>query len=153
MEKLESKAKKMCVFCHAQVAIETKICPFCRAHFDQVQLNQEKIPNKSSSGLSEKQTLDSLYPPPYQPKMEKIEEEKKEEIPNQIVSKPKSFILPVFLFSLGAQLFVFSLFLFFFSHEGILHLKWKASLWYLYSLISICLLIGSYKFFSFLELE
>lgn len=160
MEESDNQSKKMCIFCHAQVAISAKICPFCRAQFDQLQNSPDSLAKKNdtnaSPSLSEKQMLDSLYPPPYQPKMERIEEEveeieeKEQSVP---VAKQKSILVPIFLFSLGSQLFIFSLFLLLFSEEGMLLLQWKASLWYLYSLVSLALLFAGYKLFSNLELE
>lgn len=160
MEELDNQPKKMCIFCHAQVAVEAKMCPFCRAQFDQLQTSEpeEVKPQTSSSSLSEKQTLDSLYPPPYQPKMEKIEEEIEEPVTDEVEEVAKeetkqSPLLSIFVFSLGSQLLVFSFFLLLFSEEGLLLLRWKASLWYLYSLVAIGFLVIGYKLFSTHEFE
>jgi len=154
-EQTENQLKKMCVFCHAQVAMEAKICPFCRGHFDQIHSQTVTEPQKKDPlGLSEKQTIDSLYPPPYQPKMERIEEEEEVQKPieenirgEKVATKPVSALLPIFLFSLGSQLLIFSLFLFFFSQEGMLVMQWNSSLWYLYSILSIGMLFGGYTLF------
>lgn len=152
-EQTENQLKKMCVFCHAQVAMGAKICPFCRAHFDQIHSHTDLEPRKKDPlGLSEKQTIDSLYPPPYQPKMERIEEEiqksQEEEVEEEKIStQPKSVLLPIFLFSLGSQLLIFSLFLLFFSKEGMLVMQWNSSLWYLYSILSLGMLFGGYTLF------
>lgn len=146
--------KKMCVYCHAQVAKDAPVCPFCRAQFDQGKVQKEvKVPKKNTSTLSEKQTLDSLYPPPYQPKMEKIEEERvvekpEKQVEKKVASKKPSILFPIFLFSMGSQLLIFSIFLLFFSDEGMLYLRWKASLWYLYALVAIGFLYIGYTLFS-----
>lgn len=148
--------KKMCVYCHAQVAKDAVVCPFCRAHFDQVNTKTEtKLPKKNTSSLSQQETLDSLYPPPYQPKMEKIEEEeqvveKTVETNEEAIKKP-SVLVPVFLFSMGSQLLIFSIFLLFFSDAGMLYLRWKSSLWYLYALVSLGFLYTGYTLFSKVE--
>lgn len=158
MNEIDNQPKKMCVFCHAQVAIDTRTCPFCRAQFDQMHTSEnESKMSFNRSSLSEKQTLDSLYPPPYQPKMERIEDEVEDtptEEPQAHKVVPKqSPLLPIFLFSLGSQLFVFSIFLLLFSEEGMLLLRWKASLWYLYSLVAVGFLVIGYKLFASYEFE
>lgn len=156
-ECLDQEPKKMCIFCHAQVAVDARICPFCRAHFDQVASQTERMKpvEKNRSTLTEKQTLDSLYPPPYQPKMERIEEDAEEEkiVEKKEVSKSSSLLIPIFLFSVGSQLLIFSIFLLLFSEEGMLFLRWKASLWYLYLLVSVGFLYTGYYLFSKTEEE
>lgn len=158
MDSADSKSLKLCIFCHAQVAMELKVCPFCRASFDKMYSGEEKSePIVKKKILSPNESITSLYPPPYQPKMEKIEEEIESKQEEVIVKKSSSNKLslywPILLFSIGMQLLVLGFFLLLFSKEGSLFLRWNSHFWYLYIILSLPMLGMGYKLFSNVEQE
>jgi len=143
---------KMCPNCEGDVGMEMSICPYCGSS---VFNKNEKLANQKVSDdvktLSYEETLASLYPPPYKPKVidtptsyEK-EETNNETEKEEFQENEKASLVPTVLFWIGVNVLVFSLILFFFSKDGFLYFKWNASFWYLYSLISFPFLYFGFK--------
>lgn len=149
----QNQRTKMCPNCEGNVAMEVSICPYCGSNvFEKDENVTNQKPAESAKSLSYEETLASLYPPPYKPKVIDTDGsyEKDEDI-NQVQQKEEvklddtNNLLSTILFWVGVNILVFSLILLFFSKDGFLHLKWNASYWYLYSLISLPLLYFGFK--------
>jgi hypothetical protein len=148
----QNQRTKMCPNCEGNVALEESICPYCGSS---VFTKNENLTSQKSDddikSLSYEETLASLYPPPYKPRViepsyEKEEEQKDEsDQKKQIEKKETNALLPTILFWVGVNIFVFSFILLLFSHNGVLYLQWNASYWYLYSLISLPLLYFGFR--------
>ena len=151
----EKERYKMCPHCEGQVNIDFDVCPYCGGDTSYSQTSDnEYMPQTpyyfGSQNLSPEETISSLYPPPYQPKIDQAEEveevmEEKvmeEEAPAQEEAKN---ILPILFCSLGVLLFVLGLFMALFSENGELVLRWNAKLWYLYLLTSAPLFYLGFK--------
>lgn len=139
---------KMCPNCEGNVAMEVSICPYCGSSvFTKTENIVSSKTNDNVKSLSYEETLASLYPPPYKPKVMEDSLEKEEEKVEQkdAVKIEKSSFLPTILFWMGVNLVIFSLILLFFSKDGFLVLKWNANYWYLYSLVSFPLLYFGFK--------
>jgi hypothetical protein len=151
----QNQRTKMCPNCEGNVAIEVSICPYCGSSlFSKNENLANSKENENVKSLSYEETLASLYPPPYKPKVdssssfEKEEEDKMNERRDEVEEFEKNNLLPTILFWIGVNILVFSLVLLFFSKDGFLYLKWNSSYWYLYSLISLPLL-----YFGFVGLK
>ena len=141
---------KLCPYCDGQMDWDVIACPYCGSDVSEV--DKEEVSNDSEiiRRLSPKETLASLYPPPYQPKVyDQLEEEQvfEEEIEEKVVEEKISF-LPILLFSLGIHLLVFSLLLFFFSKNGELFLKFNGHMWIFYFIASVLMMYFGYRKFS-----
>lgn len=147
------KRQKLCHNCEGEIDIDVIVCPFCAAD-----LREEKPEQKYSSYVSnthhmnQKQTLQSLYPPPvghvetvYR---ESIHEEIDPSVEDAIEEKKNSMFAPTILFTLGVQLFIFGLLMLLFSHKGAVILKWDARFWFFYVFASIPFLVFGYKTLS-----
>jgi hypothetical protein len=147
----QNQRTKMCPNCEGNVALEESICPYCGSSV--FNKNENLAKQKSSDDiktLSYEETLASLYPPPYKPKVIEASYEKEEEIEEkdkkeQIEESEKNALLPTILLWLGVNALVFSVILLLFSQNGVLYLKWNANYWYLYSLISLPFLYFGFK--------
>ncbi len=134
------KRQKLCYNCEGEVDLDVIVCPFCAAD-----LREEK-PEQQAPQLQQSfkniDTQQSLYPPPYSPRVREIEEEVQSA---QVGEEPKGSYGSVILLTLGAQLLLLGLFMLFFSSKGSLILKWDARFWYFYIIASIPLLIFGAK--------
>jgi hypothetical protein len=159
---------KLCPNCDGSVAMDVTICPYCGSSV--FEINENNVQSKSDDSvksLSAKETLDSLYPPPYRPrsydapiekepiKEEKIilnkkqteaetqeEEEEEEEYEEEDY---KSSLLPTILFYLGINILFFSILLLIFSKEGFLNLKFNSKYWYGYLIAALPLVLFGYR--------
>jgi hypothetical protein len=151
------------------VDLDVIVCPYCGA--DIAKTDSRPDPEMKAPSLEE--TVSSLYPPPYKPKSpfaakEEIPEQAAAINPNNPLNSMESLseaeplktaggskknILTTLLFSLGVNLFIFSLFLLFFSTNGELFLKWDTSLWYLYTLVGLSLAFGGWRLLNKSETE
>ena len=152
------EALKLCLNCHAQVDKDVLICPYCRTSFSENPFSSSSSFSRpaGSNSLSVEESISSLYPPPYQPKVETVPEESlnvEEEGDVQVekIDSGFSMVWPNVLCALGTYLFLFGLFLGLFSTEGYLSLRFSSSFWYLYFLASVPLLAISYKMLSKLK--
>ena len=147
---------KLCPSCDGYVALQVNICPYCgNSVFENIEHNSDKKKSENVHSLSYEETLASLYPPPYKPKViePEIKEEiieRKQDIEEEIETEEeevtkKSFLLPTTLFLFGVNILFFSLILLIFSDDGSLYLKWNAKYWYLYTLFSIPLAYFGFK--------
>lgn len=148
----QNQRTKMCPNCEGNVALEVSICPYCGCSvFDKAENTNEQKSLDNNKSMSHEETLASLYPPPYKPKVadtessfEKEEEINTPQVKEEVMENNKSLV-PTILFWTGVNILIFSLILLFFSKNGFLYLKWNASYWYLYSLISLPLLYFGFK--------
>ena len=133
------KRMKLCGNCDGMVDLEVIICPYCGGDVSEM---AEEFVEKEEHGrkeLSLDETLSSLYPPPYEPKVFEEEvayKQEEREIPKEI-PKEKSFIFPFLIFSLGINFSLFGLFLIFFSKNGELFLRWNTTFWFLYVILGV----------------
>ncbi|NGX55921.1 MAG: hypothetical protein K1060chlam5_00155 [Candidatus Anoxychlamydiales bacterium] len=89
---------KLCPNCDGCVALEVTICPYCGSSIFKVNDNKTSTSGENDvKSLSAKETLDSLYPPPYSPRSfdapierEPPIEKKEEKNINNFIEKPKS---------------------------------------------------------------
>ena len=126
------------------------VCPFCAADLREEKPEQQRPSYNPSAQLKNFNTQQSLYPPHYAPKAPSEELLEEPAQPALVVEEEetKNIFGPTILITLGAQLLLFGLLMFLFSHKGILILKWDARLWFLYIFASIPLLIFGYKSLS-----
>ena len=160
------KRHKLCPHCEGSVDLDVIVCPYCGKDVtDQKMMSQMQTPMSQRDSLvrslSPNETLSSLYPPPYRPKVyddpafqdtpqDEIAEERvleneeviqKEEAPSQT----KTSLLPIIFFSLGVNLFLFGLFLTVFSKNGEIWLHWKNHMGLAYLAVAIPFLYFGYK--------
>lgn len=144
-----NKRQKLCCNCEGSVDIDVIVCPYCAADLREEKPEQQHPsfhPNAAPRNLNHQQTMQSLYPPPYPLKTEEAAAEST--TPPSAPEETKNIFTPTLLFTLGVQLFLFGLLLFFFSHKGIVLLKWDARLWFLYLFASVPFLVFGYKALS-----
>lgn len=137
----------MCYNCEGEIDLDVIVCPFCAADLREEKPEQQTPSYNPSHNLKNLNTQQSLYPSQNPPKVEQEEVvEEEAEVENSVEEKePKEIIGPTILMTLGAQLLLFGLLMLFFSHKGVMILKWDARLWYAYMLASVPLLIFGYK--------
>jgi len=157
----ETKKMKMCPFCDGRIEIDAVSCTFCGRnitsyyHQHQAEMTEPSSSNFSNS-YSKNDSLSSLYPPPYRPKIqeEHLHEEEEEEFTEEVeehesdeVAKAESQTLfsTILLLSVGVQVFLFGLLLLLFSTEGRVILEWNAKRWFLYMLLSAPMIYFGYK--------
>lgn len=149
----QNQRSKMCPNCEGSVAYEVSICPYCgNSVFDKNANSASQKTSDNAKSMSYEETLASLYPPPYKPKVmdndstfEKEEVSSVAQVKEEVEELPRNNLVPTMLFWIGINILVFSLILLVFSKDGFLYLKWNASFWYLYSLISLPLLYFGFK--------
>lgn len=139
--------KKMCWNCDATLASHEEHCSLCGVY-------------QNSESMGESEVQNNLYAPPY--KSSSLKEAVQQNIPNspysftkdEEVTEPESKevealndpLLPTMLLIGGSVLFIFSLALYLFSHNGILTLQWNAKMWFIYTILGMGMLIfGWYK--------
>lgn len=149
----QNKNKKLCHHCEGEIDKDALYCIFCGVDlgsnglYGQVDAVPEPLyRHKGEEAFfdenQEKSHLDDSYVKPLfkqaQPQEEvfAVEESKGE---------PLSLFAMPFLM-VGSLLFVFSLFLLFFSEDGYLTLKWDASFWFVYLLVSVPVIILGFKY-------
>jgi len=148
---------KLCMNCDGQVDLDVIVCPYCGSDLLEDTTSEEAMSRSAYDSphktLSLQETLSSLYPPPYQPRQTTYDahDEMEEEYEDERVEEPieeeekRGVFGPTLLFSLGMNLFLLGLFLFFFSEKGAVTLKWDAHYWFIYFLSSIPLVYFGYK--------
>lgn len=144
---------KLCPRCNAQVDRDVIICPYCDCDFTFEQsYTSQFIPPEAREepvALSEKETVASLYPPPYQPKVYDTDLDEEERFPEEEEEEKvlplKQPFLPTMLFSLGVNLAFLGLLLLLFSDRGELFLRMNAKMWVFFLFGAIPLLIFGYK--------
>jgi hypothetical protein len=147
------KRQKLCHNCEGEIDIDVIVCPFCAAD-----LREEKPEQRYSSFSSQVHHMGGspvfqankpsqiLVKEPVADVAEEVAFAKEETLAQE--ENPSSFFLPVFLFTIGVQLFVFGLLMFLFSNKGVVLLKWDARWWFLYPLAGIPFLVLGFRFLS-----
>jgi hypothetical protein len=152
MQSNQNERLKLCPHCDGRVLMEVSVCPYCGNVFTEKKdgTKEDTKNTQDMRSLSPEETLASLYPPPYRPKMqqaafdfpkESIAEEVVEE-KVQVQEKEISSFPYVILFSIGINIGLLGLFLFFFAHNGEVILRWNAKFWIVYLIV-----ISSIAFF------
>lgn len=147
------KRQKLCYNCEGEVDLDVIVCPFCAADLREEKPEQgHSTYNPSFLNLNQ-QTNQSLYPSSYPlksaPKEIPLEPEPSE--PTETIADnleeigSKNIFMPIVLFTLGVQLFLFGFLMLLFSHKGVVVLKWDAHFWFLYVFSSIPFLYFGYK--------
>lgn len=136
----------MCYNCEGEIDLDVIVCPFCAADLREEKPEQQHPSYNPAASVKNLNTQQSLYPPHYAPKAPQPQEEVALEEPQiEPAEETKSIFGPTILLTLGAQLLLFGILMFLFSHKGALILKWDARFSFLYIFASIPLLIFGYK--------
>jgi hypothetical protein len=150
------KRQKLCYNCEGEVDLDVIVCPFCAADLREEKPEQNKYSYNSAFSVKNLETQESLYtqprptlkmPSPPEVPIDEVDEEP-EALEVEEGDSPRSIIGPTLLFTLGVQLFLFGLMMFFFQKEGAMILKWDARMWFLYIFASIPFLIFGYRAIS-----
>lgn len=176
-----TEKEKLCFNCEGRIPRHADICPFCGTDqtINKVQ-NSFQAPLFQTQSL--KDSLTSLYTPPYQGKRPQftqpslpVEEVSEPEptpdhsmyrdvthkhpmkdpligatVENDTPSSSPSSLWPVIFLITGVNLLILGLMQVLFAKNGILHLEWDASYWFIYCLLSAVLLfLGIKKLRSF----
>lgn len=151
------KRQKICYNCDGEIDLDVIVCTYCAADLREEKPEQQYPAYNSSvktlGSFSNTQTNQSLYPPAYSAKSEEaphLEEPSLREtmLPVEEAEEGKNIFGPTVLFTLGVQLFFFGLLMLMFSHEGIVTLRWDATLWFLYLFASVPFLVFGYRALS-----
>jgi hypothetical protein len=162
----EKRLMKLCAHCEGRIELDAVSCHFCGRNIsDKMTSEDEKVVedvDAKGQSLSPQETLASLYPPPYRPKVyedfeDEVEEETEEseeeeetdetevfqekEIKKEKGKIPKDFIIIIGCLGVGLNLFLLSLFLIVFSSNGELILQWDAKKWFIYFFVSLPLMV------------
>lgn len=128
------KGQKICPHCDAFIDMQVIICPYCGGDVsEEVEEHYSYSSQEEKDHLSSNHAISSLYPPPYEPKVqENVDIMEEEEEP--VASKKGNIFLSTLILSFGVNLLAIGLFLFFFSKNGQLLLRFNSSFWFLYIL-------------------
>ena len=147
---MEQKQRlKLCPRCNAQVDRDVIICPYCDTDFtfEQSYTSYYAPDNQENSrSMTENETVASLYPPPYQPKVYDTEVKEEEHFPEE-EERERQYqpFLPTLLFSIGMNLAFLGILLLFFSNRGELFLRMNAKLWILFFFSALPLILFGYR--------
>ena len=160
MESKHNERFKLCPNCDGRVLIEATICPYCASALEKKILSKEEPISLKDDirSLSPSETLASLYPPPYRPKVQSSEnfepiepqaevkaiDPLEEENEGEVVDNT---FLHTMLFSVGINLVLIGLFLFLFAHNKQVILAFNARFWIFYLLIGGPLIYFGYRGF------
>ena len=144
------KRQKLCHNCEGEIDLDVIVCPFCAADLREEKPEQRRAPYSASFMHTNAQTNQSLYPSARRVQQEPVEESEPIEQPLEAAieeeeGETKNIFRPTIFFTLGVQLFLFGFLMLFFSHKGVVILKWDAHFWYGYVLASIPFLYFGYK--------
>ncbi len=150
----QNKRLKLCPHCEGRIEIDAVSCAYCGRNISE-KVRYDEIYNEEPRNFSGNDSLSSLYPPPYRPKVfdeeeeTQFEEENEEEIEDisQEESEPASndYVWSTVLLSVGINLLLLSLFMIFFSKDGQILLQWNAKYWFLYFLLAVPFIYYGYK--------
>lgn len=142
-QKNQNVKKRLCWNCEGSVPVIEEHCPICGVYLSPVSLDGNQ--------------QDSLTPPykltedepeiPTAPYAEAAPQEKA--INHEMINdktETNVVALAAFLILAGALFLIFSLALLFFSHNGVLTLRWNASYWYGYLLLSLPMLYFGWNY-------
>jgi len=144
---------KLCWNCEGAVAFNAENCPFCGVSV--VPASLDGTPANFAPPYNMGTSQDAYIPrSPYaaQPEVQATDES----IPTQTVEKgdetsfddfKTAFWALVFLLS-GAVFFLFGIVLVLFSTNGVFTLRWDATTWFFYSIVSVPLLILGWRCLS-----
>jgi len=134
------KRQKLCSNCEGDIDLDVIVCPYCAADL--------REGRKDPSPMQ--QVSRGLYPSPYPIKEEAAQQTPsvQEEGPEEAKESLLVAIGPILLFALGSILLLLGLLLLFFSHDGVVMLKWDARLWFLYLFASVPFLVFGYRSIS-----
>lgn len=139
------KRQKMCFNCEGAIDLDVIVCPFCAADLREEKPEQQRPSYSAAVQTKNVNMQQSLYPPHYVPKAPQPEEEVEAEVKQPQEEEAKGFVLPILMITLGMQLFLLSVLMLCFSHDGVLHLKWDARFWFFYFLAAAPLIFFGYK--------
>jgi hypothetical protein len=144
------KRQKICYNCNAEVDLEVIVCPYCGTDMlEEFELKFESEDDLDNRSLSAKQTIASLYPPPYQMQnlnMENTEEEEEKDIEEGEETQSRlPSIMPDIILAFSLNIVGLVLLLFFFSTDGEINLKINNKYLVLLFLFSIPAFLWSYK--------
>jgi hypothetical protein len=170
-------AKKLCWNCDGEVSVYAIQCPYCGTHLGTgqenkvVQSKEEPAPSYSPGPVGV-DVGENNFTPLYPTHQSSLEDQAvtspfpksvAAEMPNQGTSsalreevygtETSNEALPFVLLLSGMIFLVFGLILFLFSTQGFLVLKWNASFWPMYLLLSVPLLVFGWRALDSIESE
>lgn len=142
--------KKLCWNCEGSASFEDEHCPYCGVYLNPLGGTEEQENHLFNAPyrLAE-QDEQEIPSSPFADKAEEIAAInskiiQKDPIPLQ-TSETKQILLPLVFLISGLMLFLFGIALALFSNHGALVLRWDASYWFLYFLISAPMLFFGWK--------
>jgi ribosomal protein S27AE len=151
--------KKLCWNCEGNVSVSEETCPYCGVSVIPASLEGTSNSYIPPYQMGTAQSV-SVPPPPYGlEEKNEYDSENKEESPKESddqdvsVDEFKHVVLSLMLLLAGSMFFLFGLTLALFSHNGIFTLQWNGGFWYVYSLLSIPLLLFGWRALLKLDAE
>lgn len=149
------KRQKLCQNCEGEIDLDVIVCPFCAADLREEKPERQRPqynPTASVRHLNDSgPSFESLYPSPHAPKAPAVEAQAAvAPVAMNVESEEesKNSLLPIFLFTLGVQLFLLGFLTLIFSYQGAVVLKWSAKFWFVYLFASLPLIVFGYRMLS-----
>lgn len=137
---------RLCWNCEGSVSIAEETCPFCGVSVVPASLDPSPLNNFAPPYSIDKST--SLTSP-YIVNNEQFSQVQEELEPS--IDEFKKTIIATSLLLTGSVFFIFGLALMLFSTDGVFILRWNGTLWFIYSALSLPLLLLGWR--SLMKLE
>ena len=144
---------KLCWNCEGSVSRAASNCPYCGVYVHPEEDAVEETPKASREISPPYQPVPSqeseIPQAPYTPK--ESAEESTTSYKSSAITAPtiqedwKKVVIPMVLLMAGSMLLLFGIMMFLFSHQGYLTIRWDASYWFYYLLVSVPLLFFGWK--------
>lgn len=154
----KASKKRLCWNCEGSVTVDAETCPYCGVSvvpasldtmssgfmpsYKQGELSDGAIPKSPYSFAVQSESSEGI--------IEKDEDEIEEEHQAPHDEFQRTLLATVFLLT-GSVFFIFGLALMLFSEQGMLTLQWDATLWFIYLLVALPMLLLGWKYLSNLE--
>jgi hypothetical protein len=130
-----NQKKRLCWNCDGTVDVHLSHCTYCGAELLRDQEPLDQMPQDEEE--------EAIFDEEESPFSNDEEEEEEEHEPARV--RQRSLTLPFMLMVPGTLLGLFGLMVWLFSHDGALELRWDASYWYIYVLLSLPLLVFGWR--------
>jgi len=150
--------KRLCWNCEGNVSINEETCPYCGVSVIPASLDGSKDTFAPPYSL-EASTEAIIPPPPYAAldhapvnasAKEAVQEENSTDTDDSFVEFKKVLIALMLLLT-GSVFFLFGLVLALFSNQGVFTLQWNGTLWFIYSGLSLPLLLCGWRALTKIE--
>jgi hypothetical protein len=141
--------KKLCWNCEGNVSVVEETCPYCGVSIVPASLDNPSTrfsPPYNPSSVHE----GAIPRSPYAPQEDK-ESGNSEKLPAEVEENEESLeefkkvLISVCLLLAGSVFFLFGLALALFSRDGLLILQWNGNLWYIYTGLSLAMLLLGWR--------